>query len=122
MNAVLQIASGLLLIAGATFSLLAAIGVLRFPDFYTRMHAASKAGTAGAGLALIAIACHSGDAGVATRAVAGIVFLFMTAPISAHLLARAAFLAGYRPLGRTRIDPRAAGGLAAASKAGRPRS
>ncbi|WDZ78876.1 monovalent cation/H(+) antiporter subunit G [Ensifer adhaerens] len=85
-----------LLIVGAIFSLLAAVGILRFPDLYTRMHAASKAGTIGSGLLLLAAGVHSVDAAILIRALAGFFFFVLTAPISAHLLAKAAHQAGYK--------------------------
>ncbi|MCK3775479.1 monovalent cation/H(+) antiporter subunit G [Ensifer sesbaniae] len=85
-----------LLIVGAVFSLLAAIGILRFPDLYTRMHAASKAGTIGSGLLLLAAGVHSLDAAILIRALAGFFFFVLTAPISAHLLAKAAHQAGHK--------------------------
>ena len=85
-----------LLVAGALFSLLAALGLLRFPDLYTRMHAASKAGTVGSGLLLIAAGIHALDGAILLRALAGFLFFLMTAPISAHLLAKAAHQAGQR--------------------------
>nr|WP_256478363.1 monovalent cation/H(+) antiporter subunit G [Notoacmeibacter sp. MSK16QG-6] len=91
----LNIVVGLLLLAGALFSLAASIGLLRLPDLYTRMHSASKAGTVGSGFALIAMAIHSADLGDSTRAIAGVVFFLLTAPISAHLLAKAAHDMGY---------------------------
>ncbi|OXS99465.1 Na+/H+ antiporter subunit G [Notoacmeibacter marinus] len=94
-EAILNILVGLLLLAGALFSLAASIGLLRLPDIYSRMHSASKAGTVGSGLTLIAMAIHSGDLGDATRALAGVVFFLLTAPISAHLLAKAAHDMGY---------------------------
>jgi multicomponent Na+:H+ antiporter subunit G len=86
-----------LLLLGAGFSLLAAIGVVRFPDLLTRMHAASKAGAVGGGLVLLAVALVSFDSAVALRAVFGIVFLLLTTPVSAHLLARVAYLSGRQP-------------------------
>lgn len=95
---------GILLIVSAIFALAAAIGILRLPDLYTRTHAASKAGTLGAGLALIAIAIYSLDGSVALRALAGFVFFLLTAPVSAHLLARAAYIAGYKPGENTTIN------------------
>jgi multicomponent Na+:H+ antiporter subunit G len=88
--------AGLLLILGAAFAFIAALGLWRFPDIYCRMHAASKAGTLGSGVMLIALAVHSGDAATAIRAIAGFVFFLLTAPISAHLLAKAAYAVGYR--------------------------
>lgn len=85
-----------LLVIGSIFALVAAIGIVRLPDLYTRMHAASKAGSVGSGLALIAIAIHSHDLAIATRSLAGVLFFLLTAPISAHLLAKAAYAVGYR--------------------------
>lgn len=95
---------GGLLITAAAVNLIAAIGILRFPDVYTRMHAASKAGTLGAGLMLVTIAIHSGELDVASKALAGVVFFLLTAPISAHLLARAAYVAGIEPWHGTKVD------------------
>ncbi|MDB5614075.1 MAG: monovalent cation/H(+) antiporter subunit [Devosia sp.] len=77
-----------ILVFGAAFSLIATIGVLRLPDLLTRMHAASKAGAVGGGLVLLAVALLCFDAGVALRAIIGIVFLLLTTPVAAHLLAR----------------------------------
>ena len=88
---VLQIVAGVLVVAGAFFSVIAGIGVLRFPDVYSRMHAASKAGTVGSGAMLLALAILADDIGVATRAIAAIAFFLLTAPIAAHLLARVAY-------------------------------
>ena len=83
-----------LLLVGALFVLVAALGLVRLPDLLMRMHAATKAGTLGAGLLLIAIAVSSPEASVVARAVATIVFLLLTAPIAAHLIARAAYHTG----------------------------
>lgn len=88
--------TGVLMIIGASFTLAAAIGLLRLPDLYTRMHAASKAGTLGSGVMLIALAVFANDQAIVTRAIAAVVFFLLTAPISAHLLAKAAYAAGYR--------------------------
>ena len=96
--------AGVLLLVGALFSLLAAIGILRLPDLYARMHAASKAGTMGSGLTLIAIAVIAFDGPVILRALVGVVFLLLTTPVSAHLLARAAYVVGYRPATEMKID------------------
>lgn len=78
----------LALLAGA-FSLIAAIGVLRFPDAMTRMHASSKVATLGGSLALLAAAVDIGDPGAVSRVVLAILFLLLTAPVGAHLLGRA---------------------------------
>jgi multicomponent Na+:H+ antiporter subunit G len=83
--------AALLMLLGALFSLLATVGVLRFPDLLTRMHAASKAGAVGGGLLLLAVALVSQDAAVALRALLGILFLLLTTPVAAHLLARVSY-------------------------------
>lgn len=101
---ILYYLAGILLVVGALFSLTAAFGLLRLPDLYTRMHSASKAGTVGSGLALLAIALASFEGAVILRALLGIVFFMLTAPISAHLLARAAYVAGYRPASGFVVD------------------
>ncbi len=96
MEAVGNILAGVFVVMGALFALVASIGILRLPDFYTRIHAASKAGTVGSVLALIALAIVSVQTAEVLRAIAAIVFFFLTAPISAHLLGKAAYSAGYR--------------------------
>ena len=92
---VLDNVAGVLIVIGALFTVVASIGILRLPDLYSRMHAASKAGTVGSGLMMIALAIVSGDSGTAARALAGVIFFVLTAPIAAHLLARAAYKVGY---------------------------
>ena len=82
----------LLLVLGALFMLLAGVGLVRLPDLYLRMSAASKAATLGASLVLLGAAVHFGTAAVAGRAVVIVVFLFLTAPVAAHTIGRA----GYR--------------------------
>ncbi|WDR06432.1 monovalent cation/H(+) antiporter subunit G [Devosia rhodophyticola] len=81
-------AAAIAMVVGALFVLLAAIGIVRFPDLYTRMHAASMAGSVGCGLILLAVALVSFELAVAVRAILGIGFLLLTTPVSAHLLAR----------------------------------
>ncbi|MET3926217.1 monovalent cation/H(+) antiporter subunit G [Devosia sp. 2618] len=90
-SAIAIYAGCIVLLLGAAFSLSAAIGILRLPDLYTRMHAASKAGAVGGGLIFIAIALVSLDLSVTFRAVMGFLFLLITTPVSAHLLARVSY-------------------------------
>lgn len=99
----LYICGGLCVI-GAFFVFVAAVGLLRLDDLYMRAHAASKAGTLGSGTLLIAIAVFSTETDVVLRALAGVVFFMLTAPVSAHLLARAAYSIGYRPCDLTHHD------------------
>lgn len=104
MSAVIEIVTGIMLVVGASFALVASVGLIRLKDVYMRMHAASKAGTLGSGLMLIALAVYATDLAIATRALAGVVFFLLTAPISAHLLAKASYAAGYRPCADTKKD------------------
>ena len=97
MNAVIEIFVGVIIVIGSMFSLIASIGLIRLQDVYLRMHAASKAGTLGSGLMLFALAVYATELSVFTRAIAGVVFFLLTAPVSAHLLARAAYLKGEKP-------------------------
>jgi multicomponent Na+:H+ antiporter subunit G len=89
-----SIAAGLLMIGGTAFMLVAAIGLLRLPDLYTRMHAVTKAGTLGIGLVLISAAVAFGDVSVTTRALVALLFVLFTAPVSAHMIGRAGYLGG----------------------------
>lgn len=80
-----------LLVTGGAFVLIGAIGMVRFPDFYMRLHAPTKATTLGVGgvlLASLAVSWWRGEFGVPELLIA--VFLFITAPVSANLLAKAA--------------------------------
>lgn len=98
------IASGLLLL-GSFFVLVAAIGLVRMPDLLMRMHAATKAGTLGAGLMLLAVAVAFGETGITLRAIAAIAFLFLTAPVAAHVVGRAVLRTGQLTLWpKTRIN------------------
>jgi multicomponent Na+:H+ antiporter subunit G len=89
-----EILSGALLLVGATFILLAAVGVLRMPDVFTRMQAATKAASLGAGCMLLGVAVFFAQLDVTMRALLIIAFVFLTAPVSAHMVARAAYAAG----------------------------
>ena len=84
----------LLLFVGSAFLLLAAIGVIRMPDVFSRMQAATKAATLGAACMLSAVAVHFDDFGVTIRALLVVAFVFLTAPVAAHVIARAAYFIG----------------------------
>lgn len=87
-------AVAVLLILGASFLLLAAVGIARMPDLFSRMQTAAKAATLGAGCIVLAAALHFGDSGVTVRVLLVTAFLFLTAPIAAHVIARAAYFVG----------------------------
>lgn len=104
MQTIVNIIAGSLILGGTFFAFVAAVGLWRFPDIYSRMHAASKAGTLGSGLVLLALAVHAGDTATVTRALTAIVFFLLTAPISAHLLAKAAYVVGYKLVETSVLD------------------
>lgn len=99
-----EVIQSILVLGGAGFCLVAAIGIVRLPDLYVRMHAATKAGTLGAGLTFLAVAIGAGDLGTVIRAMAAVLFLLLTAPIGAHLLARAAYASGVKMWDRSGPD------------------
>ncbi|MBA2557833.1 MAG: monovalent cation/H(+) antiporter subunit G [Chloroflexi bacterium] len=93
-----------LTLIGSTLMLLAAVGVLRMPDLFTRLQASTKASSLGAGCTLLAVAVYYGELSVAVRAVLAISFIFLTVPVSAHLIGRAAYFMGTTLWDRTVID------------------
>ncbi|MFJ1410650.1 monovalent cation/H(+) antiporter subunit G [Capnocytophaga canimorsus] len=85
------IIAGLSLI-GALFVLLAAVGIYRMPDTFLRISVTTKAATLGVGLILIALAVFFNENSVSLRVIAIVLFIMLTAPVSAHLIGRAAYL------------------------------
>jgi multicomponent K+:H+ antiporter subunit G len=94
----------LLILLGAFFTLVGSIGLLKLPDFYMRLHGPTKASTLGVGAILIASALHfSRNAeGVSLHEILITLFLFITAPVSAHLMAKAAIHIKVKQVDRTR--------------------
>ena len=88
----MEFISSVLLVIGAGFALIGSIGLVRFPDVFTRLHGPTKATTLGVGGVLLGTMVHlmaQGETG-AIRELLITAFLFLTAPVSAHLLAKAA--------------------------------
>jgi multicomponent Na+:H+ antiporter subunit G len=104
MEIISPVLTSFLLLSGSLFCLVAAVGMLRLPDTLIRMHAATKAGTLGAGLILLAEAVHFGDTGITLRALAAVAFLLITAPVGAHLIGRASYFRGVRLYEKTHVD------------------
>lgn len=88
---------GVLLASGLFFHAVAALGVLRLPDFYTRLHAVSKAETLGVVLTVSALVLAAGPTLLAAKLVLVAIFLFLANPTSTHAIARAALQTGLRP-------------------------
>ncbi|WP_294344952.1 monovalent cation/H(+) antiporter subunit G [Prosthecochloris sp.] len=100
----IEILSGAFLLLGTLFILVSAIGILKMPDLYTRMSATTKASTLGIGLVLIGTTVYWQDIGIGFRAVAIIIFLFLTAPVAAHIIGRAAYFGKVPLWEKTKID------------------
>ena len=96
MSTVLEALLAVLLLAGAGFTFIGSLGLARLPDFYTRLHGPTKATTLGVGCLLVAssVFFSATGAGLSLHELLVSLFLFVTAPVSAHLLARAALHRG----------------------------
>jgi multicomponent K+:H+ antiporter subunit G len=96
-----------LLLAGGAFTLAGAIGLARLPDFFTRLHAPTKATTIGVGTIMLSsvvyFSSQSGRLGVSEILIT--VFLFITAPVSANILAKAAMHLGVKSADNTQGKP-----------------
>jgi len=97
MEASRDILSWVLLSSGGVFCMIGALGLLRMPDFYTRMHAASVIETLGAGLLLLGMMLQAGLTLISVKLLIIGVLLFFTSPTATHALARAAHLRGVAP-------------------------
>lgn len=98
-----EIIATIFLFAGAFFVLVASIGVVRFPDFYSRTHAAGKGDTLGIALILIGLAIYEGGTLNTAKFVLIAVFIGIANPTATHAIARAAYKLGLKPyLGRSK--------------------
>ncbi|MBN2885476.1 MAG: Na+/H+ antiporter subunit G, partial [Chromatiaceae bacterium] len=88
----LEVALSLLILLGALLTFIGSLGLMRLPDFYSRLHGPTKATTLGVGSLLLASALYfsTRGAGLSLHEALVTLFLFITAPVSAHLLAKAA--------------------------------
>jgi multicomponent Na+:H+ antiporter subunit G len=98
MNLALDWLSGILLLAGGLFCLVGGIGLLRMPDFYTRMHAASVTETLGVGLVLLGLMLQAGWTLVTVKLAMIGLLVFFVSPTASHALAKAALVRGLKPL------------------------
>lgn len=97
--------SAALLVAGGAFCLVAGVGILRLPDIYMRMHAATKAGTLGLGLICGAVMIEAQSWQNVLEALFVFLFMIATAPVGAHLIGRAAYRTRIPMAPSTRSDP-----------------
>ncbi len=90
--------SALLLAGGVFFVIAGTVGVLRFPDFYTRMHAAGMTDTLGAELVLLGLIVQAGFSQTSLKLALIAFLLFLTSPTAAHAVVGAAHNAGLKPM------------------------
>ncbi len=90
--------------SGSIFALIASIGIVKMPDFYTRLSVTIKAATLGMGTILISSAIFFNDFAVTSKNIAIIFFLILTAPIAGHIISRVAYFTGIPLWERTVID------------------
>lgn len=96
-QAILDATTIVLLGVGAFFFLIGTIGLLRFPDFYSRTHAATKCDTLGAGSILLALAVHNGIDFDSAKILMIAALVLLSSPTAGHALARAAHRTGLEP-------------------------
>ncbi len=103
---VTEVLAALVMSIGTFFMVVTGIGLVRFPDVYTRMHAAGKAGTVGVALLILAPTVYFAVSQpfVSVRGLLAIVFQFLTTPGATYLLAHACYVTSYHTHGRTEID------------------
>ena len=97
MSSVIDLLSAVCLAAGAFFCLVGGIGLVRMPDFFTRVHAASVTETLGAGLVLLGLILKAGLTLVAAKLAFIGVLIYFASPTASHALAKAALIAGIKP-------------------------
>jgi multicomponent Na+:H+ antiporter subunit G len=95
---VVDVVSGILILAGSAFIVIGAVGLLRMPDLYTRMHAASVVDTLGAGLLIAGLMLQAGFSLVALKLFFIFALFFFTGPVATHALAQAALGEDIKPL------------------------
>ena len=98
MSIAIEWVSGLLLLLGSFFCSVGGIGLLRMPDFYTRMHAASVTETLGAGFVLLGLMLLAGWTLITVKLLMIGGLIFFVSPAASHALAKAALLRGIKPL------------------------
>lgn len=95
----IDVISVICLLGGLFFLLVATVGLLRLPDVYCRLHATTKCDTLGAGLIFLSLALQSSFSAAVKLGVIGI-FVLITNPAAAHVIARVSYITGIRPLER----------------------
>ena len=98
LEAVLGVLGAAAMVVGSLFAVIGGIGLLRLPDFYSRLHGAGITDTMGAGLILAGLMLRAGPSLVAFKVATIVFFLLITSPTSAHALSKSALTHGLEPL------------------------
>jgi multicomponent Na+:H+ antiporter subunit G len=98
MSALVDALSWACLVAGGIFCVIGAVGLIRMPEFFTRMHAASVTDTLGAGLILVGLVLQAGFTLIAVKLLMIGVLILFTSPTAVHALAKAGLTRGLKPL------------------------
>lgn len=93
-SVLLEVLVSIFMLSGAALGLLAAIGIIRLPDLPTRMHASTKSGALGTSLIMVGVMLAFMEPVVTFRSFAIILFIMITSPIAAHVIARAGYFVG----------------------------
>ena len=102
----MEVLAAVAMVVGTFFMVITGVGIVRFPDVYTRMHAAGKAGTVGIAFLILAPVAYflPSEPFVSLRGCLAIVFQFLTTPGATYLLAHACYVTRYATHGRTELD------------------
>lgn len=104
MNTVVDVVAAVLMVAGSALALIAAIGLFRMPDAYSRIHVATKPATLAVVFTVGAAVLRVPDLAPTTKLILAVLLQFWTAPVASHMLGRAAHASGLRPAEPWAID------------------
>jgi len=97
MSTLIDICSAILLLTGSAFVVIGGVGMLRLPDFYTRLHAAGITDTAGAGLIMIGLLLQAGFGLIGIKLILMFLLIFVASPTASHALAKSALYDDLQP-------------------------
>ncbi len=97
MEALKTVITGVFLAGGCFFVFVSALGIVRFPDFFSRMHPAGKSDTLGHALILIGLMVHEGVNFISVKLLLIMIFILIVNPTATHALAKAAYISGMKP-------------------------
>lgn len=97
LTGIIEVISTIFILCGLFFVVVGTIGLLRFPDFYTRMHATGKCDTLGEGLIIIGLVIYQGFDLISVKMLFLAIFIFVANPVATHAIARKAYKVGLEP-------------------------